>query len=164
MTLDEKIKTLDKQIAEINRLMVELKTEAKHEPLAGYIDKIDGDELTYYIDNFGEVGRARNCVDYSLFNPFHNYPTAELANEAANIKKLNDIMEAFKSEYETGEVDWSDESRNKYMVYYKSNCEWRVDTTVTFMYATVYFANKSAAERCADWLNSYDPKGSLIAP
>lgn len=164
MTLDEKIKMLDSQIAEINRLMVELKTEQKHEPLAGYIEKINSDKYTYYIDNFGEVDRAKNSVDYSLFNPFHNYPTVELANEAANIKKLNDIMLAFKSEWEVGEVDWNEESHNKYMVYYKPSCEWYVDATVTFAYATVYFASREAAEKCAEWLNSYDPKGSLIAP
>lgn len=162
MTLDEKIKMLDSQIAEINRLMVELKTEAKHEPLAEYIEKINSDEYTYYINNFGEVSTARNCVDYSLLNPFHNYPTVELANEAANIKKLNDIMLAFKSEYDTSEIDWSAE---KYLVYYNGyDKEWKVDFTVCHLHSIVYFANQSAAEKCAEWLNSYDPKGSLIAP
>lgn len=162
MTLDEKIKMLDSQIAEINRLMVELKTEQKHEPLAGYIEKINGDEYTYYIDNFGEVDRAKNSVDYSLLNPFHNYPTVELASEAANIKKLNDIMLAFKSEYDTSEIDWSAE---KYLVFYnRYDKEWRADSAICHLHSIVYFANKSAAEKCAEWLNSYDPKGSLIAP
>lgn len=166
MTIDEKIKLLESQIAETNELLAEIKQEKENEEkkntesvLAEYWNCLSSGEVTYYVDDSNKVYNAELFETYDDTNTdrYSNYPTKEYAEQAQKIKEFNDKLLAFKYCYDRDyKVAFSGDYDNRaYYIYFDSedgkyNYDWDniCDRNI------IYFSSKEIARKCCDWLNA----------
>lgn len=156
MTLDEKIKLLESQLAETNKLLAEIKKEKENEEsvLAEYWYVINNKD-SYYVNSFNNIcrGEANESIDK---NDYSNYPTEEYAERAQRIKEFNDKLLAFKWCYDRDlEPVFSGEYSSKdYYIYYdleSKQYDYGWDTTIHRN--LIYFSSAEIAQKCCDWLN-----------
>lgn len=160
MTNNEKIQRAERLIAEANALLSEVKANSSNEEnvLAKYKNDYNKDKH-YYLDLFGNV----DCITVSgtdafekKHNPYLNYLTKELAEQAKKLKDFNDKLLAFKYCYDLDykPVFSGDYDNRAYFVYYDSEdgkYDWNYVTVSN--YNVVYFSTKEIAQKCANWLN-----------
>lgn len=166
MTIDEKIKLLESQIAETSRLLAEIKKEKKNEEkgntesvLAEYWNCLSSGEVTYYVDNSNKVNDAELFGTYDDTNTdrYSNYPTKEYAEQAQKIKEFNDKLLAFKWCYDRDykPVFSGDYDNRAYYIYFDSvdrKYDW--DSESVCDRNVIYFSSRVIAQKCCDWLNA----------
>lgn len=170
MTIDEKIKLLESQIAETNKLLAEIKKEKENEEkknaesvLAEYWNCINSGEDMFYFNSHNEIikGGLGNIDDekYSDNNTdrYSNYLTKEYAEQAQKIKEFNDKLLAFKWCYDRDykPVFSGDYDNRAYYIYFDSEdgkYDWDWDSVCDRN--IVYFSSKEIAQKCCDWLNA----------
>lgn len=174
--MNDKLKRIEKLFAEMQKCSDEMKAladELRAAPeenidtgvgmLSTYIKDIESGSTQYWLDSDGEVDNgAADYMSYK-FNPYCNYNDDTFAEKAARMKKFTDMLLAFKWCYDRNyEPDWSTND-DKYFVAYDS-VEGQYDTTysIALSYNVVYFSSEDIAQKCVDWLNSIDPKGTLL--
>ena len=159
MTNNEKIQRAERLIAEANALLSEVKANSSNEEnvLAKYKNDYNKDKH-YYLDLFGNV----DCITVSetdafekKHNPYLNYLTKELAEQAKELKDFNDKLLAFKYCYDLDyKPNWSDKTKKYYVYYNVYDNEYMADGLCSMREPLVYFSSKEIAQKCADWLNS----------
>lgn len=163
MTIDEKIKLLESQIAETNKLLAEIKKEKENEEkkntesvLAEYWNHINSGEKVFYLDGYNAIIESEFIdVDDEKYNDnntdhYSNYPIKEYAEQAQKIKEFNDKLLAFKWCYDR---DYKDD--NGYQVYYDlEDNEYNYTWNCICVSNLVYFSSKEIAQKCCDWLNA----------
>lgn len=166
MTIDEKIKLLESQIAETNKLLAEIKKEKENEEkkntesvLVEYWNCLSSGEVTYYVDDSNKVYDAELFETYDDTNTdrYSNYPTKEYAEQAQKIKKFNDKLLAFKWCYDRDykPVFSGDYDNRAYFIYRDSEdgkYDWDWDSVC--YRNVIYFSSKEIAQKCCDWLNA----------
>ena len=164
MDKQERIKELKKQIEEINAEINELERD---DTLEQYESDISWGSDRYTLDNFGRVKILEPTIGFKSneYNPYRHYMTKEYANKAAQMKKFNDMLMAFKWCYDRDyEPDFSGDYDNRaYYVYYDSidkRYDWGFD--IINNSSRVYFSSEEIAQKCAEWLNNIDPNGELV--
>lgn len=160
MTNDEKIQRAEQLIAEANALLNEVKANNNEEDV---IAKYKNDYCKgkhYYLDLAGDVNWVVTS-ELDAFekqrNPYSNYLTEELAEQAKKLKDFNDKLLAFKYCYDLDykPVFSGDYDNRAYSVYYDSEdgeYDWSYDSVNNR--SIVYFSTKEIAQKCADWLNN----------
>lgn len=139
---------------ELNSIQNELRL---YEPvsLEEYVQAIEN--KAYYLNTQGHVvwsmdKRFSPCLIF----PFYNYPTEGLAQQARQLKGMEDKLLAFKYCYDRDyKPDWNS-CEVKYFIVYSHLNGGR------FEYAhsqyletnTVYFSSEAIAQKCCDWLNN----------
>ena len=160
MTLDEKIKLLESQLAETNKLLAEIKKEKENEEsvLAEYWRCINSGETVYCVNSSNEVTEACLSSGYDDTNTdrYSNYPIKEYAERAQRIKEFNDKLLAFKWCYDRDyePVFSGDYSSKDYYIYYdleSKQYDYGWDTTIHRN--LIYFSSAEIAQKCCDWLN-----------
>lgn len=166
MTIDEKIKLLESQIAETSRLLAEIKKEKENEEkgntesvLAEYWDYINSGETVYGVNYFNAV------CDFMAFGEYNDnktrrysiYLTEEYAEQALKIKEFNDKLLAFKYCYDRDykPVFSGDYDNRAYCIYYDSvdrKYDW--DSESVCDRNVIYFSSREIAQKCCDWLNA----------
>lgn len=160
MTIDEKIKQLEKTLAETNELLAEIKREKenKESVLAEYWNDINSGKELCYLDGYNDIRHGYLMAEYSDNNAsYSNYPTKEYAEQAQKIKEFNDKLLAFKWCYDRDYTpDWNDHESSKYYVYYDNYLGEYDEDYISGMEMEepmVYFSSKEIAQKCCDWLN-----------
>lgn len=167
MTIDEKIKLLESQIAETNKLLAEIKKEKENEEkkntesvLAEYWNCLNsGREVTYYVDDSNKVYNAELFGTYDDTNTdrYSNYPTKEYAEQAQKIKEFNDKLLAFKWCYDRDykPVFSGNYNDGAYYIYYDLKDEkYDYDWDSIGDKNLIYFSSAKVAQKCCDWLNA----------
>lgn len=156
MTNDEKIQRAEQLIAEANTLLSEVKANSSNEEdvIAKYKEDYCKDKQ-YYFDLNGNIDYIMPDAFEKQSNPYSNYLTKELAEQAKELKDFNDKLLAFKYCYDRDyKSDW-DSHEDKYYVYYSNRTQkYDVDSTTIWDIHNVYFSSEEIAQKCADWLNS----------
>lgn len=163
MNKQERIKELKKQIEEIN---VEINELERDDTLEQYESDITWRYDGYILNERGCVNEDNasifNVTDY---NPYRHYITEEYANKAAQMKKFNDMLMAFKWCYDRDyKPDWT-EYCAKYRVVYNFAANpkrYYIDWDYNYKCNEICFSTKEIAQKCADWLNDIDPNGELV--
>lgn len=164
MTIDENIKLLESQIAEVNRLLAELKKEKETEEkkntesiLAEYWNCINSGEKVFYLNNHNQIIKGGpgliNNEKYSDDNTDHysNYPTKEYAEQAQKIKEFNDKLLAFKYCYDR---DYKPVFSGAYYIYFDAeDKKYDYDWDDASDRNVIYFRSSKIAQKCCDWLN-----------
>ena len=159
MTNNEKIQRAEQLIEEANALLGEVKTSNSNEEdvIAEYKNNYNKDKH-YYLDLFGNVDWiAVSGTDAfeKKHNPYLNYLTKELAEQAKKLKDFNDKLLAFKYCYDLDyKPDWSDNIKKYYVYYSACDSKYMADGLSSIREPLVYFSTKEIAQKCADWLNS----------
>lgn len=170
MTIDEKIKLLESQIAETNELLAEIKKEKENEEkkntesvLAEYWNCLNSGEMVFYLDGYNAIIESGFIdVDDEKYNDnntdrYSNYPIKEYAEQAQKIKEFNDKLLAFKWCYDRDykPVFSGDYGNRAYFVYYDSEDEkYAYDWDNICDRNVIYFSSKEIAQKCCDWLNA----------
>ena len=160
----ERIKELKKQIEEINAKINELERD---DNLEQYESDISWGSDRYTLDNFGCVKILEPTIGFNSdeYNPYRHYMTKEYANKAAQMKKFNDMLMAFKWCYDRDyEPDWTTDC-DKYRVIYNFDTfskRYCVNTACIYGHNEIHFSSEDIAQKCADWLNNIDPNGELM--
>lgn len=169
MTIEEKVTKMNEMLAEINNLAKEIneeinkkQTDAK-DMLDIYIKDIESGSTQYWLDSDGEVDNgAADYMSYN-FNPYCNYNDDTFAEKAARMKKFTDILLAFKWCYDRNyEPDWSTNDLKYCIAYDFAKGQYDTCGYMSWLYSMVYFSSRDVAQKCVDWLNSIDPKGTLL--
>ena len=171
MTLDEKIRRFDELMAQADELVQqakllgeEIKAEQEEEsgsPIKGYIRAIA--RKAFCLSGNRAILSGSDCDDSVGFGFCALYPDMDYANQACRLKKLNDVLLAFKYSKDRNFVpDFSDWSQEKYHVMFNGT-KGKFGVAVTYIddINTVYFSNEQAAKECAVWLNELCDKGGL---
>jgi hypothetical protein len=160
MTNNEKIQRAEQLIAEANTLLGEVKANSSNEEdvIAKYKEDYCKDKQ-YYFNVNGDVDffvPTELDAFEKQSNPYSNYLTEELAEQAKKLKDFNDKLLAFKYCYDLDyKPDWSDSHEDKYYVYYSNRTpKYDVDSMTIWDIHNVYFSSEEIAQKCADWLNS----------
>lgn len=157
-TINELKKQIEKLKAEINKI--------EHEDtLERYKNDVSGVNVRYTLDKYSDVTLLDPDIQFNSnrYNPYCNYLTTEYANEAARIKKFNDMLMAFKWCYDFDYVpDWNSLTKKYYIVYNPPTQAYDVCCICSYCHNIIYFSNQDIAQSCADWLNNIDPNGELI--
>lgn len=161
MNNNEKIQRAEQLIAEANALLNELK--ATHDNEEDVIAKYKNDYCKgkqYYFDlngNIDYITAGETDAFKKQSNPYSNYLTEELAEQAKKIKDFNDKLLAFKYCYDRdyNPVFSGDYENRAYFVYYDSedkeyNCDWDNISNRN----VIYFSSDEIAQKCCDWLNN----------
>lgn len=171
MTLEEKIRRFDELTAQADELVQqakflgeEIKAEQEEEsssPIKKYIRAIA--RKAFCLSGNRGILAGHECDDSAGFGFCALYPDMDYANQACRLKKLNDLLLAFKySKDENFEPDFFDEDQDKYYVMLNQAInQFDVSVTYTDDINTVYFSNEQAAKECAAWLNELCAKGDL---
>jgi hypothetical protein len=164
MDKQERIKELKKQIEEINAEINELERD---DTLEQYESDISWGSDRYTLDEFGRVKILEPTIGFNSdeYNPYRHYMTKEYANNAAQMKKFNDMLMAFKWCYDRDyEPDWTTRYAKYYIVYnFDANPNhYCVSWCYTYNLNTIYFSSEDIAQKCVDWLNDIDPNGELM--
>ena len=166
MTIDEKIKLLESQIAETNELLAEIKKEKEKEEkkntesvLAEYWNCLNNGESAFYVDASNKVDDANLFGEYDDIRTdrYSNYLTKEYAEQAQKIKEFNDKLLAFKWCYDRDykPVFSGDYDNRAYFIYYDSDVEkYNYDWDNVCNRNVIYFSSKEIAQKCRDWLNA----------
>lgn len=166
MTIDEKIKLLESQIAETDKLLAEIKKEKESEEkkntesvLTEYWNCLSSGEVTYYVGDSNKVYDAELFKTYDDTNTdrYSNYPIKEYAEQAQKIKEFNDKLLAFKYCYDrdykpvfSGSYD-----NYAYYIYYDSeDKKYDYDWDSVRYRNIIYFSSAEIAKKCCDWLNA----------
>lgn len=121
----------------------------------GWVVDLSEDDLVY------ECGSFDAWSEYSDHHMM--YPTEEYAKKAYKMTKFNGMLMAFKWCYDKDyEPDWESDI-HKYRITYNTAFK-RYDYALSFELCCnlIYFSSEEVAQKCADWLNSIDPKGELM--
>lgn len=162
MTNNEKIQRAEQLIAEANALLNEVKAIHNNEEdvIAKYEDDYCKDKQ-YYFDSTGEiawVSPSKLDAFENQRNPYSNYLTKELAEQAKVMKDFNDKLLAFKYCYDRDykPVFSGDYDNRAYSVIYDSeDGKYTYDWDSIYNRNTVYFSSGNIAQKCCDWLNSF---------
>ena len=173
MTLEEKIRRFDELTAQADELVQQAKLlgeeiraeQAKEDygayPVGIYLSAIEG--KAFCLSGNRCILAADELYDTEGFGFCALYPDMDYANQACRLKKLNDVLLAFKYSKDRNFVpDFSDWSQEKYHVMFNGTKE-KFGVAVTYIddINTVYFSNEQAAKECAIWLNELCAKGDL---
>lgn len=171
MTLEEKIRRFDELTAQADELVQqakllgeEIKAEQEEEsgsPIKKYIRAIA--RKAFCLSGNRGILAGHECDDSAGFGFCALYPNMDYAYHACSLKKINDLLLAFKySKDENFIPDFFDEDQDKYYVMLNQAIN-RFDVAVTYTddINTVYFSNEQAAKECAAWLNELYAKGDL---
>ena len=171
MTLAEKIKRFDEITAQADELVQqakllsdEIKAEQEEEsgsPIKEYIRAIA--RKAFCLSANRAILSGSDFDGSAGFGFCALYPDMDYAYMACSIKKVNDLLLAFKYSKDKYFVpDFFDEDQDKYYVMLNQAIN-RLDVSVTYTddINTVYFSNEQAAKECADWLNELCDKGEL---
>lgn len=171
MALEEKIRRFDELTAQADELVQqikllgeEIKAEQEEEsssPIKKYIRAIA--RKAFCLSGNRAILSGTDCDDSAGFGFCALYPDMDYAYYACSLKKINDLLLAFKySKDENFIPDFFDEDQDKYYVMLNQAIN-RFDVAVTYTddINTVYFSNEQAAKECADWLNELCDKGEL---
>lgn len=164
MDKQERIKELKKQIEEINAEINELERD---NTLEQYENDLCWEDKRYTLDEFSRIKILEPIVGFNAneYNPYHHYMTEEYANKAAQMKKFNDMLMAFKWCYDRDyKPDWT-EYCVKYRVVYNFAANpkrYYFDWDYNYKCNEICFSTKEIAQKCADWLNNIDPNGELV--
>ena len=156
MNKQERIKELKNQIEKIN---AEINKLEQDDTLEQYESDISWGSDRYTLDEFGRVKTLEPIIGFNsdVYNPYRHYMTEEYANKAAKIKKLNDMLMAFKWCYDRDyEPDWTTRYA-KYRVVYNFDANpkhYYVVLDYKHKHNEIYFSSEDIAQKCADWLNS----------
>lgn len=116
MNNNEKIQRAEQLIAEANALLNEVKAihDNEEDVIAKYKDNYYKNKL-YYLDlsdNIGCFVADKTDEFEKQSNPYSNYLTKELAEQARELKDFNDKLLAFKYCYDLDyKPDWSDKTK-----------------------------------------------------
>lgn len=158
----ERINELKKQIEKLNAEISKIEQE---NTLEQYESDLCWAVKRYTLDEFGRIKILEPIVgfDANEYNPYCHYMTEEYVNEAAKIKKFNDMLMAFKWCYDRDyEPDWNSLTKKYYIVYNSPIQAYDVSCICSYCHNIIYFSDIDIAQSCADWLNSIDPNGELI--
>lgn len=162
MDKQERIKELKKQIEKINAEINELERD---DTLEQYESDLCWEDESYILNELGYVDKNNSTFNPDEYNPYRHYMTIKYANKAAQMKKFNDMLMAFKWCYDRDyEPDWT-ENNAKYRVVYNFDANpkrYYVDLGYVYRHNAIYFSSEDIAQKCADWLNDIDPNGELI--
>ena len=159
MTNNEKIQKAEQLIAEANTLLNEVKANSSNEEdvIAEYKNNYNKDKH-YYLNLFGDVDWitvAERDAFEKQHNPYLNYLTEGLAEQAKDLKDFNDKLLAFKYCYDLDyKPDWSDDTIKYYVYYSVCDSKYMTDGLSSMHESLVYFSTREIAQKCADWLNS----------
>lgn len=162
MNKQERINELNKQI---EKLRAEINKIEREDTLEGYKNDMSGVNVRYTLDRCSDVTLLDTDIQFNpnRYNPYCNYLTKEYADEAARIKKFNDMLMAFKWCYDSDYVpDWNSSTTKYYVGYNPGTQTYVVFSAFSYCHNIIYFSNLDIAQSCADWLNSMDPNGELI--
>lgn len=165
MNDNEKIQRAEQLIAEANTLLNEVKANSSdgEDMIAKYKNDYCKDRK-YYLNNQSNIdyinyGDSFEKVEGLSQSPYQHYLTEELAEQAKKLKDFNDKLLAFKYCYDRDyKPDFSgDYDYRTYYVYYDSedkkyDCDWDSVCNMNI----VYFSSPEVAQKCADWLNSFE--------
>ena len=161
MTNNEKIQKAERLIEEANVLLNEVKANSSNEEdvIAKYKNDYCKGKQYYFNINGGVDYFVPTELDAfeNQSNPYSNYLTEELAEQAKKLKDFNDKLLAFKYCYDLDyKPNFNDDYDNRtYYVFYDSDEEkYGWTWTSVSNYNLVYFSTKEIAQKCADWLNS----------
>lgn len=153
MLVDAKLmingKELKTQI-EINEADLEA---MRNEEKTGY--EIVGDsEIYYWVDNDGLVGSSykRNCTDDDFrYDTANYYSSKEVARNNARADQLMRQLRRFAAENRKEEIDWNDERKYKYNLYYNyASQEIHIGFRTDYRGFEIYFDSQETAERAID--------------
>jgi hypothetical protein len=161
MTVQDKIEALKQEFLE---KLAELEKEAAEEYstsediLAKYVERFDGNNRSYYLDDNSEVDWT--CISYVYLedarNPYQLYPTADLARLAYAHKRYNDMLLAFKYCYDNNYCpDWESVDILYSVGFNHKERKYEAITLLHDTSSSVIFSTKEIAQKCADWLNAY---------
>lgn len=159
----ERIKELKKQIEEINAQINELERD---DTLEQYESDTTWRYEGYILNELGCVNEDNDSIfNANEHNPYRHYMTEEYANKAAQMKKFNDMLMAFKWCYDRDyEPDWTANCAKYYIVYNSDDNpkHYCISWCYRFNHNIIYFSSEDIARKCADWLNNIDPNGELV--
>jgi len=174
--MDDKLKRFEELFAEMQKCSDEMRIladEIRAAPeenndtgvgmLSTYIKDIESGSTQYWLDSDGDVDNG--SADYLpyRFNPYCNYNDDIYAEKAARMKKFTDILLAFKWCYDRDyEPDWSTNDDKYFVAYDSYNGRYDIDSFIAWLHPVVYFSSEDMAQKCVDWLNNIDPKGTLL--
>ena len=172
MTLEEKLRQFDELMAQADELVQqakllgeEIKAEQglidHNDPISKYLSAIA--RKAFCLSGNRGILAGHECDDSAGFGFCALYPDMDYAYQACSLKKINDLLLAFKySKDENFVPDFSDWSQEKYHVMFNGTKKKFV-VAVTYIddINTVYFSNEQAANECAAWLNGLCAKGEL---
>lgn len=172
MTLEEKIRRFDELTAQADELVQqakllgdEIKAEQglidRNDPISKYLSAIA--RKAFCLSGNRGILAGHECDDSAGFGFCALYPNMNYAHQACSLKKMNDLLLAFKySKDENFVPDFFDENQDKYYVMLNQAVnQFYVSVTYTDDINTVYFSNEQAAKECAAWLNELCAKGDL---
>ena len=162
MDKQERLKELKRQIEEIN---AEINKLEQDDTLEQYESDLSLKYKSYILNELGCVLKNNSTFNSDEYNPYRHYMTEAYANKAAQMKKFNDMLMAFKWCYDRYyEPDWTENYAKYYIVYnFDANPNhYCVSWCYTFNHNTIYFRTEDVAQKCADWLNDIDPNGELV--
>lgn len=171
--MNDKLKRIEELLAEMQKCSDEMKALADElratpeentvDVLSIYINDITSGVYKYWVNSDGEV--QYGVVDCGIyeFNPYCNYNDDIYAEKAARMKKFADMLLAFKWCYDRKyEPDWSAENPKYCVLYDTSTGRYDTDCCGNWLFPFIYFSSMNIAQKCVDWLNSIDPKGTLL--
>ena len=157
------IAELKKQIEEINAQINELERD---DTLEQYESDTTWRYEGYILNELGCVNEDNDSIfNANEHNPYRHYMTEEYANKAAQMKKFNDMLMAFKWCYDRDyEPDWTANCAKYYIVYNSDDNpkHYCISWCYRFNHNIIYFSSEDIARKCADWLNNIDPNGELV--
>jgi len=151
---------MDSLILKINAFETALQRINEEDVIAKYKnDYCKGEQ--YYFDlqgNIDYITAGESDAFEKQSNPYSNYLTEELAEQAKKLRDFNDKLLAFKYCYDRDykPVFSGDYDNRAYFVHYDSDdgeyiCGWES----IYDRNTVYFSSEEIAQKCCDWLNSF---------
>lgn len=112
MNRHERIKELKKQIEEIN---AEINKLEQDDTLEQYESDLSLRYKSYILNELGCVLKNNSTFNSDEYNPYRHYMTEAYANKAAQMKKFNDMLMAFKWCYDRDyETDWTENDTKYY--------------------------------------------------
>lgn len=152
MDINEKIEQLEKEIAELKKVVKEQEEpiiERKTKRTYYYISALTG--VVSDIDS-GEDGRI-DIHRYRIGNYFHTRERAEeVAEKIRMLLKLERLHDVLCPDHVP---DWGHSYKEKYYVYYNYNHEvYMCDYARVYKHNDVYFPTEEVAQKVCDMLNA----------
>lgn len=178
--LNNKIHELEDQVASLHDANAKLSAENANlcQDLTNIKDKYDEErnkndvlgaypfitqEVYYALSADNGIDTYTNYTDNFVHERCAAYHDICYAEKAQKLRQFNDMLLAFKWCNDRDMVNIFNTNDGVFTVYYDNVGEkWKTSIMVTALSNEVTFSSEAIAEKCAKWLDTIDPEGSLL--
>ena len=111
----------------------------------------EGDKEHYYINYYGEA-RHGGFIGKNEEKTFNAYTNEDFTEKIAFKQLMERKLLAFKEEYDNVDLDWDDNDKIKYRLFYNET-DKEIEINFNYEYkqqGSIFFSSKEIAEKCIE--------------